>query len=126
MSKIDPVAAIPADVMVPMTDELHRLFRAGGCDPTCHGCGRELPVGAEFKLAAVTKAHLAYAKKKYLASWIFRSSEPHEIMLCAKCTPTSMIDEKARARTAPLKPYRAGEHAAWASGCSRIDGKIVP
>ena len=39
-----------------MTKELVRLFAAAGCSPTaCHACGKEIKVGASFKLVTYTK-----------------------------------------------------------------------
>ena len=41
---------IPADVLMTLTNELDRLFRAVHCKPTCHGCGATLSVGDSFQL----------------------------------------------------------------------------
>ena len=46
---------IPADVLITMTDELERLFRAGGCNPTCHVCNKRLAIGRHFTLMSLNK-----------------------------------------------------------------------
>ena len=33
-----------------MTEEMHRTFIAGGCDPACHTCGATISVGEMFAL----------------------------------------------------------------------------
>ena len=44
---------IPADTQMILTAELRRLFLAGGCNPTCHGCNRRLAIGDDFTLATM-------------------------------------------------------------------------
>lgn len=47
------VEEIPSNELVVMTDFLHRAFNAGGCDPTCHCCNKNIPAGDNFKLSTV-------------------------------------------------------------------------
>ncbi len=69
MSEIDD---IPADEEVVLTATLDRMFKAAGCDPTCHCCENALDIGDTFKLACV---------------------DVDDQMLCANCT-TEDLREK--------------------------------
>lgn len=67
---------------------------------------------------------LTDAKKSILSTHdgVFKSSFPHDVMLCSKdgCTPDEMITKAVQNKRdrAPIA-YRSG-------GCSIINGKIVP
>ena len=41
---------VPADMMLSLTGELDRLFRAARCRPTCHSCWKPIGVGTDFQL----------------------------------------------------------------------------
>ena len=119
--------------VVKMTEGLHRMFNAGGCDPACHCCGTVLVVGSYFRLASITELDIARAKQKevrlgstFKVSKVFKHDKPHEVMLCSNtfCTPQRMIDNlkyepyikhAARTKAVPVRKY----------GCFIVDGKIV-
>ena len=123
---------IKPNTIYTMTDDLHRLFNASGCDPACHCCNCELPVGSQFKLGTVTELHLARAKQRearlgstFKISKVFKSDKPHEVMLCSNsfCGPDKMINNLSyepyirrseRPKIVPARRY----------GCSIVDGKI--
>lgn len=44
---------IPADVTMTLTSELDRLFRAAGCNPTCHACGAGIWLEEKFMLLSL-------------------------------------------------------------------------
>ncbi len=41
---------IPADIMLSLTNELDRLFKAAHCNPACHACYQRIKVGEDFQL----------------------------------------------------------------------------
>lgn len=101
------IADIPSDELVVMTENLSRLFCAGGCKPACHGCGKKLAAGVSFKLSSIdvgkdvfphdTRSHNVPEKKAV------------DVMLCETCEPNLAIARK-------LQPGH---------GCFRVDGKIA-
>jgi len=108
---------IKPDELVTMDEVLHKIFNAGGCNPTCHCCYNRIAVGERFKLAHVNMNRIKETDGcRYRP---FRSDEPHEVMLCGniECTPQKMVK---KAKESTERHRRAG------GGCSIIKGKIVP
>lgn len=106
------IEEIPADKIVTMTKELHRLFKAGGCAPMCHACNKKLTVGESFKLStlvtAVRKGSLNYT-----------DLESREVMLCDTCT----TEDLNKPEIDKIKIEKARRAAG--GGCFRVNGKIV-
>lgn len=72
--------AIDADEICTLTETLDRAFRAAGCVPECHCCGRTIRTGRKFKLA-----------------YIERTQWPHvstDEMLCYRCTPAKLLEKE--------------------------------
>lgn len=112
------VEEIPSDQVIEMTDLLHRAFNAGGCDPICHCCVKELKVGLPFKLATVTTYSTESANSGInLMSPSLQVSR--EVMLCDTCT-VEMMAKRNRKRRREYEKYRAA-----GGGCYRVNGKIV-
>ncbi len=117
---------IPTDTLATMTVEMHHLFNVNGCNPTCHCCGNPIGVDTQYKLGSVSRKILVQASK--LDGYaIFKSKEPHDVMLCGnvKCTPEMMVLN----HVAKLKSYKDAiytDYGGRRGGCSIIDGKIVP
>jgi hypothetical protein len=111
------VNGIPTDTIITMTNEMHRSFIAGDCNPTCHCCNKGICVGDKYKLAHVSSE---IASKVY---GVFKTTSDHEVMLCNKptCTPDQMIINYNNQKEINNRVYRSGR-----GGCSIIDGKIVP
>lgn len=59
------VSKFESDILIGMTEEMHRSFIAAGCNPTCHCCNDEIPVGAYYKLGSVNYDHIDRCKKKH-------------------------------------------------------------
>ena len=85
---------IAADVTLVLTREYNRLFKAAGCQPTCHACLRQIRVGMKFKLA---------------------THERRDVMLCAKHSLKHLTDpaevekvREARWRRQAQERLRAG------------------
>lgn len=116
------VMDIKPNVVYVMTDELHSLFVAGGCIPTCHCCGTRIPVGDNYKLGSVTLKNISDAEYLAERTTLFKAKEPHEVMLCGleSCTANAMVDKA-------VDDHK--RHIAWkiakGGGCSIINGKIV-
>lgn len=127
MSNDHTIENIPANELVVMTEAMHRLFTVGGCDPTCHGCHKKLKIGKPFKLAEITKANLKDAQARLWPDF-FKSKKLHEVMLCEKCTPKSMIDAAYTKQRQTPTGSSGSSRGNWLApgGCSRINGKIVP
>lgn len=84
MSEIDKIVA---DVETVMTSVLIRAFKALGCNPACHCCGKELKDGNIFKLAMVTtRPYWSYGDMAPSPT-----TETSDEMLCAVCTPERLI-----------------------------------
>ena len=115
---MDVIANIPADTLVQMTMDFHRLFNEGGCDPACHGCNKKIPVGDKFKLATV----LARTRKKFEdGSGHFESViKSKEVMLCPECKPED-VSRKAEENTEGS--FFSGRRGGY--GCYRVNGKIA-
>lgn len=115
---------LKSNELMVMTRDMHRAFNAAGCDPACHCCNNKIPVGDYYKLASVSSALAVYgnAVSVFESQQPFKTTEAHEVMLCAsiKCTPDEMVKRryKEKADRVRLTPYRSG-------GCSIINGKIV-
>jgi hypothetical protein len=117
-----------ADTLSIMTKELHHLFLVNGCNPTCHCCNNSIRIDAMFKLASVSE-YIILKASALEGNPVFKSSTPHDVMLCdnVKCTPYYMVknrieqlkEYKAKGLSANGLPVRRG-------GCSIINGKIVP
>ncbi len=118
------ITDLKPNTLLVMTTEMHRVFKAAGCDPTCHCCENKIPVGETYKLGSVS-VELAVRGNRVSA---FESRKPfktevaHEVMLCGniECTPEKMVAEAYR-----LKTERAAAARSRAGGCSVVDGKIV-
>lgn len=111
-----------------MTEELRRIFVAGGCNPTCHCCNNSISVGQNFKLANVSEALIKKAENLE-GRKVFASDKPHDVMMCfrTECSPKKMVDDQIER----LRKYKANDLSGWGNpvrrgGCSIIDGKIVP
>jgi len=124
------VEEIPADKIIQMTESLHRLFNAGGCNPMCHACKDMLPVGYMFHLGTIDIAKWKKGEgNTYLTTYKIPTgiTESREVMLCDKCTPetykyleTKMFEEnEAEFQRLKIKHERNG------GGCFRINGKII-
>ena len=66
---------IPADTTLTLTDELDRLFKAVGCNPTCHACGHTIELGQAFMLLSL---------------------DGMDEMLCHECDREALILKKER------------------------------
>ena len=115
---------LKSDESMIMTVDMHRAFKAAGCDPTCHCCNNKIPVGDYYKLASVSSDLAVYgnAVSAFESQQPFKTTEAHEVMLCAsiECTPDEMVKKYYAAKEEHIKSisYRSG-------GCSIINGKIV-
>lgn len=101
------IEEIPADEVVEMTPLFHRAFSAVGCNPHCHCCWKELPIGSMFKLATMEPGTSGFARGH---------DKPTDVMLCKKCTPKKFAKQTK-------EEYEAKQKAG--GGCFRINGKIV-
>jgi len=115
------IGDIKPDTYVTMTDNLHRIFNVGGCDPTCHCCGVKLPVETQFVLAHVTKTQAQSGNAAIYGT--FKVNDDHEVMLCNKCSVEQMI-LTAKQKVAMIRTQSMIYHVRH-GGCSIIDGKII-
>lgn len=109
---------IKPDECLEMSEELHKIFNAGGCNPTCHCCYNKIRPGDLFKLASVSAEQAEKGNNIILST--FKTNMPHEVMLCDKCSVDLMI-QKARNRK-----FQQNNNFRRSGGCSIINGKIVP
>jgi len=109
------VEEIPSDEVIEMSSVMHRAFKAGGCRPLCHGCGKWLDVGSKFKLQTVNTT-LRYDGVNIDTG---RNIESREVMLCDICTPEDVEKSAKQAHSAYNKKRESG------GGCYRVNGKIV-
>lgn len=118
-----------ADELTLMSTELHRLFRAGGCDPTCHCCGIRISVGRYFKLGHVSE-DLAIRASHMLGGQVFKTAKEHDVMLCSEkiCSPETMFVRHQQQLDLYEKEGKTpwGGYPSRSGGCSIIDGKIIP
>ncbi|MCK9622597.1 MAG: hypothetical protein M0R47_18935 [Methylobacter sp.] len=108
------IEELKSDTLLNMSKEWYELFKAAGCLPTCHCCGSPIPIGNDFKLSSVTK--------EQANSNAFKTTEPHDVMYCAKtsCNPDAQIGRMHERQLERNRIFRGGR-----SGCSIINGKIV-
>ena len=114
------------DTIITMTEEMHRVFNASGCDPTCHCCHEKIDIDEKYKLAHIN-ANLIKSAPSF-----FKTTEEHEVMLCNRftCTPSKMIEEYLSLGSRKVNMHdRYNERRTFKtkrSGCFIINGKIVP
>ena len=114
--------------LVDMTDEMHRAFVAGGCDPECHTCRCKIAVGDTFGLVVAAR----YGDSKV------------EVMTCTVCAyrPLKQVDvhrarmeidpvykedfeEQQRRETAFNKDRLRQQFGGRPGGAYLVDGRIV-
>ena len=124
--KMKTIEEIPSDKLVIMTDHLHRLFNAGGCNPCCHLCISYIEIGSQFQLATIQKASppKVISKKsnpendRYnLIETKAELQESKEVMLCVNCDAEA-FNEAERNKTLPVITNKF-------AGCFRVNGKVV-
>ena len=78
------LSKLPANKLLTMTEARAHLFRAAGCEPTCHNCDEPIESQTKFKLA----------------TW-----DDNDVMLCAECTVADLEKEQRRSILAAAR-YR--------------------
>lgn len=116
------IADILPDVVYCMSSDLHDLFVAGGCIPTCHCCDVKLSVGTNYKLGTVTEENINDALVLANTMRLFKATEPHEVMLCGaqECTADKMVKDAIERRR-----NKDGWGRSKGGGCSIVNGVIV-
>lgn len=112
---------IKADVVYTMTPAWHRLFLAGGCDPQCHSCEKNLPVGVPFKLGTLTD----WPPERELDDDLNPITVTKEVMLCDRCDQ-KRFNRRMAALGREHEKRRVKKVQSGGSGCFRINGRIVP
>ena len=103
---------IDADTTQSLTRLMDRLFKAAGCNPTCHCCDETIEVGDNFKLAM-------YRRQKYGGRYYTRDAEARDTMLCGDCSVGDLAraDKNARRR---ISRYRKANPNAGYSRPSKV------
>ncbi len=94
---------IPADETLTLTKHIDRLFRAAGCEPTCHCCQEKIEVGETFKLATVPP---------YKAVWN-PTDETEDVMLCHQHSAADLLKEYKRKKRRVEKHRRDYPNAGY-------------
>ena len=114
------------DTIINMTAEMHRIFIAGGCNPTCHCCNNKIKINEKYKLASVSSELINSAPE------LFRTLLEHEVMLCESvfCSPGKMVENYLYTKSRRIDMHdRYNERETFKktrAGCFIIDGIIVP